>query len=61
MIPMHIGYDYTAFVDYMDPDVRCPKTAVKLNHPLTWEFDNTVSGFVLKTFWTSFHVTIFSL
>ena len=24
MIPMYIGYDYTASMDYMYPDVRCP-------------------------------------
>ena len=27
--------DYTAYMDYMDPDVQCPKMAVKLNHSLT--------------------------
>ena len=25
MIPIYIGYDYMASVDYMDPDVRCPQ------------------------------------
>ena len=30
-----IGYDYTACMDYMDPDVRCPQNAVKLNHSFT--------------------------
>ena len=30
-----IGYGYTACMDYMDPDVRCPQKAVKLNHSLT--------------------------
>ena len=29
-----VDYNYTACIDYMDPDVRCPKK-VKLNHPLT--------------------------
>ena len=29
----------TACMDYMDPDVRCPKTAVKVNHPLTSEYE----------------------
>ena len=24
------GYDYTAFMNYMDPDVRFPKKAIKL-------------------------------
>ena len=24
MIPIYIGYDYMASMDYMDPDVRCP-------------------------------------
>ena len=26
---------YTAFIEYMDTDVRCAKKAVKLNHSLT--------------------------
>ena len=28
IIPMYkcIGYDYTAYMDYMDPDVLCPQT-----------------------------------
>ena len=34
MIPI-IGYDYTAYMDYMDLVVRCPRKAVKLNHSLT--------------------------
>ena len=29
------GYDNTAYVDYMDPAVRCSRKAVKLNHSLT--------------------------
>ena len=38
MIPMYrlwLGYDYTAYMDYMDPDVRCPQNAVEFNHSLT--------------------------
>ena len=34
MIPMY-RYDNMACMDYMDPDVRCPKKAVKLNNSLT--------------------------
>ena len=30
------GYDYTACIDYMDPDVCCHKKAVKLNHSLIY-------------------------
>ena len=30
-----IGYDYMAYMDYMDPDVLCLKKADKLNHSLT--------------------------
>ena len=29
------GYDYMAYMDYMDPNICCPKKAVKLNHSLT--------------------------
>ena len=32
MIPMYkLGYDYRAYMDYMDPNVCCPKKANKLN------------------------------
>ena len=27
-----IGYEYMAYMDYMDLAVRCPRKAVKLNH-----------------------------
>ena len=30
-----IGYDYMACMDYMDPTVRYPQKAIKLNHSLT--------------------------
>ena len=29
-----IGYDYTACMDYMDPDVRSPQKGIKLSHLL---------------------------
>ena len=29
------SYDYVAYMDYMDLDVRCPRKAIKLNHSLT--------------------------
>ena len=29
-----IGYDYTAYMDYMDLTVRCPRKAVGLIHSL---------------------------
>ena len=34
MIPMY-SFDYMACMDYMDPNVHCPKKAVKFNHSLT--------------------------
>ena len=30
-----IFFSYMACMDYMDPDARCPKKAIKLNHSLT--------------------------
>ena len=39
VIPMYIGYDYTAYMDYMDPAVHYPRKAVKLNHPPTHWLD----------------------
>ena len=30
-----IGHDYTAYMDYMDLDMSCPRKAIKLNHSLT--------------------------
>ena len=30
-----VGYDYMAYMDDMDPNIRCPKKAVKLNHSLS--------------------------
>ena len=30
-----LGYDYMVYLVYTDPDVRCPKKTVKLNHSLT--------------------------
>ena len=32
----NIGYDYTAYMDYMNLAVCCPRMAVKLNHLLTY-------------------------
>ena len=29
-----MGYDHTAYMDYIDHDVCCPKKAIKLNHLL---------------------------
>ena len=34
----YIGNDYAACMNYLDPDVRCPKKAAKLNHSLTCDF-----------------------
>ena len=34
MIPMYIGYDYTASMDYMYPDVRCPPEGNWITHLL---------------------------
>ena len=31
----YVGYDCTACMDYMDPNVRCPQMAVKLARSLT--------------------------
>ena len=28
MIPMYIGYDYTAYLDYMGHDAHCPKKSL---------------------------------
>ena len=30
-----MGYDYTAYMDYIDFDFRCSRKAVKLNNSLT--------------------------
>ena len=30
-----MGYDYTAYMDYIDFDFRCSRKAIKLNHSLT--------------------------
>ena len=34
MIPQRVGYDYMAYLDYMDLAVRYPRMAVKLTHSL---------------------------
>ena len=37
MIPIYLGYDYMASMDYMDPDVRCPQKRLLniITHSLT--------------------------
>ena len=34
-----MGYDYTAYMEYIDFDFRCSKKAVKLKHSLTPLFE----------------------
>ena len=41
----------------MDPDVRCPKKAVKLNHSFTWDFNQP--SYIRKQF-AIFRFTLFS-
>ena len=35
-----IGYDYTAYINYMDLAVRCPRMAVRFNHSLMMTSSN---------------------
>ena len=35
---LHLGYHYTAYMDYIDLDVRCPRKAVNLNYSLHLHF-----------------------
>ena len=38
-----IGYDYTAYVDLTDLNVRCPRKAVRFNHSLWIQYDICIS------------------
>ena len=55
MMPMQ-SCDHTAYMDYMDPDVRSPQKAVKLYHSLThcstWYI--WYMNMLMETFWHLF-------
>ena len=55
MIPIYLGYDYMASMDYMDPDVRCPQKRLLniITHSLVSKILQTLVA-VLPLFATRF-------
>ena len=65
IIFLHIslGYDYMVYMVYTDPDVRCPKKTVKLNHSLTrslLQWVVVVSFFTDRNYMWSRHIIMSS-